>query len=157
MVAPSDFAEQAKEKLTTVFMARKAVFQNYISKQYDIFHTLLFLPLEQDIAQMPNCAKNFSICLQRHQVHYKSIRVQLNTKILVNIHRKVATPKGRMSLSQMILKIESNVPKTKGAKVFQSIDFIPQNNKVFFPNLRKMAPEGQGLFSNSISQWRKRQ
>ena len=145
VVAPSKKAEQAKDKLTTVFMARKAVFQNTISKQYDMFHTFSFLPLEQDVVKMPNCAKNFNICLQRHQVHYKSIRVRLNTEILINLNRKVATPRGRMSLRQMILQIKSNVPKTKGAKIFQSIDCIEDSSKVYFPNLRKNGPKAPGF------------
>ena len=144
VVAPSELAESAKNKLTTVFMARKAVFQSSTNNPYNIFHTLSFLPLEQDVAKMPNCTKNFTICLQRHQVHYKSIRVRFSTDIITNIHKKVTTPKGRFSLRQMILQIESNAPKTKGAKIFQSVDYIHDGSKVYFPNMKKNGPKKEG-------------
>ena len=144
VVAPTELAESAKNKLTTVFMARKAVFQSSTNNSFNIFHTLSFLPLEQDVAKMPNCSKNFQICLQRHQVHAKSIKVRFSKEITTNIHKIIKTPKGRLSMRQMILQIESNVPKTKGAKIFQSIDFISNSKKAFFPYMKKNGPGGEG-------------
>ena len=73
IVAPSEHVVTARNKLQAIFQEKKAKFQDAIAKKYDIFQSLMFLPLENDIARMPNCKKNFSICLQRHQVHYKSI------------------------------------------------------------------------------------
>ena len=77
VVVPTEKALMAKKLFTNLFKSRKEF--NYENPRpiIDMFHTLSFLPMEQDIAKMPNCKANYSICLQRHQVFEPVLRHQL--------------------------------------------------------------------------------
>ena len=70
VVAPTETAQTAKDLLSKFFHERKRMNQNNENPVLDVFHTLAFLPLEQDISKMPNCGTNYAICLQRHQIYH---------------------------------------------------------------------------------------
>ena len=95
--------------------------------------------------KMPNCAKNFAICLQRHQVHYRSIKAQLSKEITWDINEPFNTFKGRLNLRQMILAIKLTAETTRGNRIFQSVDYIADCSKVYFPLTKKMGPGGEGI------------
>ena len=146
VVVPLENEHDAKNKMTEIFRSKKEDnHNNYNDEGVEIFHTLSFLPLETDIARMPNCAKNFGICLQRHQVHHKSIRGQFEKIFIEGINRKINTLKGRLTLREMILKIKSMDPKMKGARLFQSIDYIEDASKVYFQHDKKNGPQCDGF------------
>ena len=63
---------------------------------------------------------------------------------MLSIDRKVNTLQGRIPLCQLILGIKSQEEKTKGAQLFQSIDYIHDSSKVYLPYLKKWGPGGEG-------------
>ena len=146
VVVPLENEHDTRNKMTELFRKKKENNHNNQNNEgVEIFHILSFLPLETDIARMPNCAKNFGICLQRHQVHHKSIRGQFEKIFIDGISRKINTLKGRLNLREMILKIKSTDPKMKGARLFQSIDYIENASKVYFQHDKKNGPECDGF------------
>lgn len=82
--------------------------------------------------------------MQRHQVHHKSIRGKFEKIFTKNIDRKINNLIGRLSLRDMILRIKSTDPTKKGARLFQSIDFIEDASKVYFQHNKKNGPECEG-------------
>ena len=138
VVVPSNKASSAKKRLNMLFQARKEHNYDNPNPVLDIFHQLTFLPLESEIAKMPNCKTNYAVCLHRHQVHDKSIQARFMPDILIDVDKKINTNKGRKSLRQLILNIKSKKEETKGTNLFQSIDKIEDSSKVYFPYDKKV-------------------
>lgn len=132
-VVPAEKASIAKKRLNNLFRARKEHNYENPNPVLDIFHQLVFLPLESELLKMPNCRTNYAVCLQRHQVHDKSIKAHFMPDILVDIDKKLRTSRGHISLRQLILSIKSTNEAMKGAYLFQSIDKIEDSSKVYFP------------------------
>ena len=144
VVVPAEKASIAKKKFNNVFRARKEHNYENPNPVLDLFHQFSFLPLESEIAKLPNCKTNYAVCLRRHQIHYRSIQARFMPDLLIDIDRKLNTRLGWKSVRDMILNIKSTDPKMKGARLFQGLDKIKDSSKVYFPYNKQVGSGEEG-------------
>ena len=143
VVAPREKALTAKNILLAKFREQKNVLTG-TTQANEIFQLSALLPLEQDMAKLPNCKTNFGILLRRHQIYYRRIASKMVTWIGVDLDKKQRTPKGTTTLRKMILNIRSSDPSKKNLKLFQSIDYVEDGSKVYFPEEKRTGAATSG-------------
>ena len=143
VVTPREKALTAKNILLAKFREQKNILTGPPPAN-EIFKFSALLPLEQDMSKLPNCKTNFGLLLRRHQIYYRRIAAKMVTWIGVDLDKKLKTPKGTTTLRKMILNIYSTDPAKKNVRLIQSIDFVEDGSKVYFPDEKRTGAATSG-------------
>ena len=106
-------------------------------------HRYLFTPQEYNMPD-DESKKEYKKLMTRHHTHTSMLQASLSNDLFKDLDTKVLTKQGfLLSLRDMILSIRSKQKgNTKGLRVFHSVDFTPDSNKVWFNGQR--GPGGSG-------------
>ena len=143
-VTPREKALTAKNILIAKFREQKNILTGP-PQANEIFQLSALLSLERDMAKLPNCKTNFGLLLRRHQIYYRRIAAKMVTWIGVVLYlKKLKTPKETTTLRKMIINIRSTDPAKENVKLFQSIDFVEDGSKVYFPDEKRTGAATSG-------------
>ena len=116
VVSPRERALTAKNILLAKFREQKNILTGP-PQANEIFKLSGLLPLEQNMAKLPNCKTNFGLLLRRHQIYYRRIAAKKVTWIGIDLDKKFRTPKGSTTLRKNdLINITSTDPAKKNLK-----------------------------------------